>query len=105
MARMGGMDRQTLRDWVHRFNDHGPEGLVRPKRSERGPTRSCPNANATTKLLNVRHAGAPASSPGGAGAGRTRRPQPLAAPRASSDMQTPPRRGGVCFQMAYAARL
>src|SRR4051795_3473860 len=27
-ARMGGMDRQTLRDWVHRFNDHGPEGLL-----------------------------------------------------------------------------
>ena len=21
------MDRQTLRDWVHRFNNHGPEGL------------------------------------------------------------------------------
>ena len=27
-ARLGGMDRQTLRDWVHRFNDAGPEGLV-----------------------------------------------------------------------------
>ena len=26
-ARVGGMDRQTLRDWVHRFNDHGPDGL------------------------------------------------------------------------------
>lgn len=26
-ARMGGMDRQTLRDWVHRFNALGPEGL------------------------------------------------------------------------------
>jgi transposase len=26
-ARMGGMDRQTLRDWVHRFNEHGPDGL------------------------------------------------------------------------------
>src|SRR4029078_11444786 len=26
-ARIGGMDRQTLRDWVHRFNAHGPEGL------------------------------------------------------------------------------
>jgi transposase len=24
---MGGMDRQTLRDWVHRFNEYGPEGL------------------------------------------------------------------------------
>ena len=22
-ARIGGMDRQTLRDWVHRFNDQG----------------------------------------------------------------------------------
>jgi len=22
-ARIGGMDRQTLRDWVHRFNEHG----------------------------------------------------------------------------------
>ena len=26
-ARVGGMDRQTLRDWVHRFNERGPEGL------------------------------------------------------------------------------
>ena len=26
-ARSGGMDRQTLRDWVHRFNQRGPEGL------------------------------------------------------------------------------
>ena len=27
-ARIGGMDRQTLRDWVHRFNEAGPDGLV-----------------------------------------------------------------------------
>jgi transposase len=27
-ARIGGMDRQTLRDWVHRFNDAGPDGLL-----------------------------------------------------------------------------
>ncbi len=27
-ARIGGMERQTLRDWVHRFNEHGPEGLL-----------------------------------------------------------------------------
>jgi hypothetical protein len=26
-AKVGGMDRQTLRDWVHRFNASGPEGL------------------------------------------------------------------------------
>jgi transposase len=27
-ARIGGMDRQTLRDWVHRFNKLGPDGLL-----------------------------------------------------------------------------
>ena len=27
-AMMGGMDRQTLRDWVHRFNAAGPDGLL-----------------------------------------------------------------------------
>ncbi len=26
-ARIGGMDRQTQRDWVHRFNEAGPDGL------------------------------------------------------------------------------
>ena len=38
-ARAGSMDRQTLRDWVHRFNEEGPDGLldrrsVRPRRLE-----------------------------------------------------------------------
>jgi transposase len=27
-AKIGGMDRQTLRDWVHRFNEDGPDGLI-----------------------------------------------------------------------------
>ncbi len=27
-AKIGGMDRQTLRDWVHRFNGSGPQGLI-----------------------------------------------------------------------------
>lgn len=27
-AKVGGMDRQTLRDWVHRFNAEGPAGLI-----------------------------------------------------------------------------
>jgi transposase len=27
-AKIGGMDRQTLRDWVHRFNAQGPAGLL-----------------------------------------------------------------------------
>ena len=26
-AKIGGMDRQTLRDWVIRYNEHGIEGL------------------------------------------------------------------------------
>ncbi len=30
-AKIGGMDRQTLRDWVHRFNDAGPDGLTNRK--------------------------------------------------------------------------
>ena len=37
-AQVGGMDRQTLRDWVHRFNAGGPEGLKdrpRPGRQRR----------------------------------------------------------------------
>lgn len=27
-SKVGGMDRQILRDWVLRFNEHGPDGLV-----------------------------------------------------------------------------
>ena len=27
-AKIGGMDRQTLRDWVIRFNGQGPDGLI-----------------------------------------------------------------------------
>jgi transposase len=34
-ARIGGMDRQTLRDWVHRFNALGPDGLL--DRWSKGP--------------------------------------------------------------------
>jgi len=35
-AKIGGMDRQTLRDWVHRFNAAGPDGLSTTGRM--GPT-------------------------------------------------------------------
>ena len=27
-AKIGGMERQTLRDWVIRFNEQGPDGLI-----------------------------------------------------------------------------
>jgi transposase len=43
-AKIGGMDRQTPRDWVHRFNDLGPDGLIgswtdgpKPRLSEEQP--------------------------------------------------------------------
>jgi transposase len=35
-AQQTGMDRQTLRDWVHRYNEHGVLGLV--SRTPPGPT-------------------------------------------------------------------
>src|SRR5215208_1181966 len=40
-ARIGGMDRQTVRDWVHRFNERGPEGL-KDIRSKGHPPRLSP---------------------------------------------------------------
>ena len=39
-ARIGGMDRQTLRDWVHRFNGHGADGLIDGKSPGRPPKLS-----------------------------------------------------------------
>lgn len=37
-ALIGGMDRQTLRDWAHRFNDQGPDGL-KDNRRRGNPSR------------------------------------------------------------------
>jgi transposase len=34
------MDRQTLRDWVHRFNERGPDGLTNIKPPGRRPRLS-----------------------------------------------------------------
>jgi transposase len=39
-ARIGGMDRQILRDWALRLNKHGPEGLIDIKRPGRPPKLS-----------------------------------------------------------------
>ena len=39
-ARSCGMDRQTLRDWVHRYNAEGVAGLVDRPRSGRPPRLS-----------------------------------------------------------------
>src|ERR1700719_2684889 len=39
-ARIGGMDRQTPRDWVHRFNEEGADGLINAKSPGRPPKLS-----------------------------------------------------------------
>ena len=44
-ARIGGMDRQTLRDGVHRFNQHGPDGL-KDTWSKGNPPRLSPGQQA-----------------------------------------------------------
>jgi transposase len=36
-AKIGGMDRQTLRDWVHRFNASGPDGPRQLDRRSEAP--------------------------------------------------------------------
>lgn len=44
-ARQTGMDRQTLRDWVHRFNATGVDGLI--SRPPPGPTPKLTEAQMT----------------------------------------------------------
>ena len=49
-ARIGGMDRQTLRDWVHRFNECGPGGL-KDSWSKGNPPRLSPEQQAELACL------------------------------------------------------
>src|SRR5215210_7241710 len=49
-ARIGGMDRQTLRDWVHRFNERGPDGLT-DTWSKGHPSRLAPDQQAELARL------------------------------------------------------
>jgi transposase len=39
-ARSAGMERQTLRDWVHRYNAEGVEGLKDRPRAGRKPPKA-----------------------------------------------------------------
>ncbi|WP_167767069.1 helix-turn-helix domain-containing protein, partial [Jannaschia formosa] len=45
-----GMDRQTLRDWVHRYNDGGLEGLS-DRRGSGPPARLSPEQRAELVLI------------------------------------------------------
>ena len=50
-ARVGGMDRQTLRDWVHRFNHKGPDGLIDAKAPGPEPKLSAEQKEALRKIV------------------------------------------------------
>jgi transposase len=52
-ARIGGMDRQTLRDWVHRFNDTGPDGLINVKPTGRRPKLSVEQQEVLRQLVEA----------------------------------------------------
>lgn len=49
-ARIGGMDRQTLRDWAHRFNAEGAAGLVN-RTAPGNPRRLTPEQEAELETL------------------------------------------------------
>lgn len=53
-ARSAGMDRQTLRDWVLRYNAHGLDGLADRPRDGRPPTL---DADEKAELLEIVLAG------------------------------------------------
>ena len=66
-AKIGGMDRQTLRDWVHRFNASGPEGLIDNRTEGPKPRLSEEQLAQFAKIAEVgRTARKMASSGGGA---------------------------------------
>src|SRR6202047_2526108 len=52
-ARIGGMDRQTLRDWVHRFNQCGPDGLINVKSPGRRPKLSSEQMEELARLVEA----------------------------------------------------
>ena len=52
-ARIGGMDRQTLRDWAHRFNETGPDGLINVKPAGRRPKLSVEQQEALRQLVEA----------------------------------------------------
>jgi ABC-type nickel/cobalt efflux system permease component RcnA len=52
-AKIGGMDRQTLRDWVIRFNEEGPDGLVAQAKVAPVSIAQCCAGNGHTNKLSV----------------------------------------------------
>ena len=52
-AQVGGMDRQTLRDWVHRFNERGVDGLINVKPPGRRPRLSAAQLEDLRQLVEA----------------------------------------------------
>jgi transposase len=52
-ARIGGMDRQTLRDWAHRFNNEGVDGLIDAKSPGRPPKLSVEQQEELRRLVEA----------------------------------------------------
>jgi transposase len=52
-ARIGGMERQTLRDWVHRFNAAGPDGLLDNWASGPAPRLSAAQKAELAKIVEI----------------------------------------------------
>lgn len=50
-AQLGGMERQTLRDWVHRFNMWGPDGLKSMRSPGRPPKLTDQQRDHLAKLI------------------------------------------------------
>lgn len=51
-ARIGGIERQTLRDWVQRYNEEGPAGLLRRKSPGRPPKLTAGQRKALTAYVS-----------------------------------------------------
>lgn len=64
-ARIGGMDRQTLRDWVHRFNLVGPDGLLDAWTSGPTPRLSLEKMTELAALIETGPTGRPTAWCGG----------------------------------------
>lgn len=52
-ARIGGMERQSLRDWVHRFNAAGPDGLLDNWASGPAPRLSAAQKAELAKIVEM----------------------------------------------------
>jgi transposase len=52
-AAIGAMDRQTLRDWAHRFNDKGPEGLINAKAPGPAPKLSAERKQELKRIVET----------------------------------------------------